>query len=79
MREEKTYVVDTYDELVEKMVEKPGFAKAMWCGCDECEAKIKADTGATIRCMPFEQEQLADTCLVCGEKADKMVYLAKAY
>jgi len=79
MREEKTYIVETYDEFKDKMNTKPGFAKAMWCGCDECEATIKADTGATIRCMPFEQEQLAETCLVCGEKADKMVYLAKAY
>lgn len=79
MRNEKTYVVDTYEELIEKMNSKPGFAKAMWCGCEECEAKIKADTGATIRCMPFEQEKLADTCLVCGKEADKMVYLAKAY
>lgn len=79
MREEKTYIVETYDELKYKMNTKPGFAKAMWCGCDECETTIKADTGATIRCMPFEQEQLAETCLVCGEKADKMVYLARAY
>jgi prolyl-tRNA synthetase len=61
------------------MTSKPGFAKAMWCGHEDCEAKIKADTGATIRCLPFDQEQLSDTCLVCGEKADKMVYLAKAY
>jgi len=79
MREEKTYLVDTYDTLKEKMISKPGFAKAMWCGHEACEARIKADTGATIRCLPFDQEQLSDTCLVCGEKADKMVYLAKAY
>lgn len=79
MREDKTYVVDTYTALIESMNNKPGFAKAMWCGEASCEAKIKEDTGATIRCMPFDQEKLSDQCLVCGEKADKMVYLARAY
>ncbi|MBN2795009.1 MAG: proline--tRNA ligase [Clostridia bacterium] len=79
MREEKTYTVKTYNALVESISEKQGFYKAMWCGCEACEAKIKEETGATIRCMPFEQEQLSETCIVCGEKADKMVYLAKAY
>lgn len=79
MREEKTYVVETYEDLIKKMTDQPGFAKAMWCGHEDCEGKIKTDTGATIRCLPFEQEKLAETCLVCGEKADKMVYLAKAY
>ena len=33
--------------------EKPGFVKAPWCGCRECEDKIKEDTGATTRCIPF--------------------------
>lgn len=79
MREEKTYNVTAYQDFVEKISSSPGFIKAMWCGHEECEAKIKTDTGATIRCMPFEQEQLSETCLVCGEKAEKMVYLAKAY
>jgi len=69
MREEKTYLVDTYDTLKEKMISKPGFAKAMWCGHEACEARIKADTGATIRCLPFDQEQLSDTCLVCVRKS----------
>ena len=38
-----------------------GFVKAMWCGNQECEDKIKEDTTATSRCMPFAQENLADT------------------
>ena len=38
--------------------ENPGFVKTMWCENDECEDKLKADTGATIRCIPFEQEHI---------------------
>ncbi len=79
MREEKTYVPSDYDEFTKNMEEKPGFAKVMWCGCEKCEEKIKEDTKATIRCIPFNQENLSDKCIVCGEKAEKMVYLAKAY
>jgi len=58
-----------------------GFVKAMWCGCRECEDAIKAETGATTRCMPFEpeQEHLSDVCVHCGKPAKKMMYFAKAY
>ncbi len=78
-RESKTSVAKTYDEFKQIVEEKGGFVKAMWCGDEECELKIKDDTGATSRCMPFEQEQLTDTCICCGKKADKMVYWGKAY
>ena len=61
------------------LVNKPGFVKAMWCGCQECEDKIKEVTGATSRCMPFEQETLSDKCVCCGKPAKKMVYWGKAY
>ena len=57
----------------------PGFVKAMWCGCQECEDKIKEQFAATSRCMPFEQETLSDTCVCCGKPAKKMVYWGKAY
>ena len=59
--------------------ENTGFVKAMWCGCRECEDKIKEDTGATSRCMPFAQETLSDKCVCCGKPATKMVYWGKAY
>ena len=51
----------------------------MWCGDQACEDRIKEETGATSRCMPFEQEVVGDVCVCCGEKADKLVYWAKAY
>jgi prolyl-tRNA synthetase len=79
MYEEKTSTVTNYDEFKEVIEAKPGFVKAMWCGETECEKKIKEDTNATIRCMPFEQEHLGDTCFCCGKKAKKMVLIAKAY
>ena len=61
------------------MIETPGFAKGMWCGEEECEAKIKEDTGVTIRCIPFVQENLGETCQFCGKPANHRVCLAKAY
>jgi prolyl-tRNA synthetase len=79
LREEKTYTAKTMEELSKIVDEKPGFVKAMWCGDRECEEKIKEMTGATSRCIPFEQEEISDTCICCGKKAKKMVYWGKAY
>lgn len=79
MRDEKTHVITDYEDFKEKMQNSPGFMKAMWCGDEACEEAIKAETGATIRCIPFEQETLSDTCPFCGKKAKHMVYLARAY
>ena len=78
-RETKTSSAADYDEFKHIIEEKGGFVKAMWCGDEACENKIKEDTGATSRCMPFEQEHIADTCVCCGKPADKMVYWGKAY
>lgn len=78
-RDAHTYEALDYDSFVKTINEKPGFVKAMWCGCRECEDKIKEDTGATSRCMPFKQEQLSDTCVCCGKPAVKMVYWGRAY
>ncbi len=71
--------VHTYDELKEVVNVKGGYAKMMWCGCEECENKIKEDTNATSRCMPFDQKPFMDTCPICGKKATKVVLFAKAY
>ncbi len=79
MRDEHTYYVKSFDELKEVMERRPGFVKAMWCEERECEDRIKAETGVTVRCIPFEQEKLGDTCPFCGKPAKKMAYFAKAY
>ena len=78
-RDEHTYTVKTWDEFVDTVNNKPGFIKAMWCGETECEENIKAETGATTRCMPFEQEEISDVCVCCGKPAKKMVYFGRAY
>ena len=78
-RESHTYVAKNYDEFKKIFAEKSGFVKAMWCGDRACEDKIKEDLSVTSRCMPFEQEQIADSCVCCGKPAKKMVYWGRAY
>ena len=77
--EEHTFTATDYEEFKKTIDEKPGFVKAMWCGDEACELKIKEDTTATSRCIPFEQEKISDTCVCCGKPAEKMVYWGKAY
>ncbi|MBE5818658.1 MAG: proline--tRNA ligase, partial [Clostridiales bacterium] len=78
-REEKTHTATSNEDLMDALNTKKGFIKAMWCGCPECEKKLKELTGATIRNMPFEQENISDTCALCGKPAKYMVYIARAY
>lgn len=79
IREQKTYVAVNMDEFKDIADNKPGFIKAMWCGDRECEDRIKEETGATSRCMPFVQEHIADKCVCCGKEAKHLVYWGKAY
>lgn len=78
-RDEHTTVALNYDEFKDAVENKQGFIKAMWCGDKACEDKVKEETTATSRCMPFEQEQLSDKCVCCGRTAKTMVYWGKAY
>ena len=78
-RDASTSVAKNMDELQQILDTRPGFVKAMWCGEQACEDLIKEKYAATSRCMPFEQEQLADTCICCGKPAKKMVYWGRAY
>lgn len=79
LRDTKTYVAHDFDEFKDGIENKKGFVKAMWCGETECELAIKEKTGATTRCMPFEQEDLGEVCVHCGKPAKKMVFFAKSY
>ncbi len=77
-REENSYQVDDYEEF-KRILEGPGgFLWAHWCGSAECEAKIKEETKATIRAIPF-QEQEGGRCIRCGESSMQRVVFAKAY
>ena len=81
--ESSIYDATDYDEFKKLIDEKPGFVRAMWCGEQECEDTIKADTTATSRCMPFEAQAedafISDKCICCGKKARHLVIWGKAY
>lgn len=78
-RDAHTYTAADMETFERIFNEKAGFVKAMWCGGQECEDVIKEKLSVTSRCMPFEQEQIADTCVCCGKPAKKMVYWGRAY
>ena len=69
----------TYDEFKDIAENKPGFIRAMWCGDQACEDKIKEETSVTSRCIPFAEEILSDKCVCCGKPAKHMLYWGKAY
>ena len=78
-RDKKTYTATDLDSFAKTLDETPGFIKAMWCGDRACEDAIKEKTGATSRCIPFEQEHISDHCICCGKPAKHMVYWGRAY
>ena len=77
--EAKTTIAHNLEEFQANINNEQGFIKAMWCGNAECEAKIKELTAAKSRCIPFEQEHIGETCVCCGNKADKMVIWGRQY
>ena len=66
-----------YEEL--KQVVQNGWALSYWCESKACEARVKEDTKATTRNIPFEQPEHGGTCIVCGQPSKRKVYFAKAY
>jgi prolyl-tRNA synthetase len=76
-REEHTYDPKDYNEF--KDVVDEGFAYSWWCGDAECEAQIKEDTKATLRCIPLEQESGQGKCIRCGEEANERAVFGRAY
>ncbi|MDE7293928.1 MAG: proline--tRNA ligase, partial [Oscillospiraceae bacterium] len=79
-RERRTYACTSMEEINDVLQKNgDGFIKAMWCGEEECEDKVKEATGVGSRCIPFEQEKLSETCVCCGKPAKCMVYFGKAY
>ncbi len=77
--ESKITTVQDYEHFQSALRAKGGFIKAAWCGKTTCEAKVKDETGATIRLIPFEKETTTAPCIVCGEKAEGIVYFARSY
>ncbi len=82
-REENTHRgITDYDEFRDAVESRGGFLYTGWCGSDECEAKVKEDTKATIRVIPFEESATGPApqrCVVCGGEAEKEAVWARAY
>ena len=79
-RTKRTYTCKDMDEIVKALeAGGDGFVKAMWCGDEACEDKVKEVTGVGSRCIPDEQEHISDTCVCCGKPAKCMVLWGKAY
>jgi prolyl-tRNA synthetase len=79
-REENTCEAATLEELNATISEKRGFVKAFWCGDTKCEEAVQAETGATIRCIPFDaREHGKGKCIKCGAESDIQALFAKAY
>ena len=76
-RKANTYDPKDYGELSE--VVQNGWAFSWWCGDAGCEAKVKEETKATMRCIPLEQPGGEGLCIVCGRPAKQKVYFARAY
>ncbi len=77
-RQRKTVSVDTYEEFKEK-IEDGVFILAHWDGTSETEAKIKEETKATIRCIPFEGDTTPGVCMVTGKPSARRVLFARSY
>ena len=78
-RTDSTRPAGSYAEFREKVESLGGFFEALWCRSPQCEAKIKEETKATIRCIPLEGQDQRGSCLYCGSPAGTRVYLARAY
>lgn len=76
---EHTADVDDWNTFVERVASNAGWNRMWWCGDEACEMKVKNDTRATIRCIPFEQPDGQGPCIVCSERSDQKVIMARAY
>jgi prolyl-tRNA synthetase len=78
-RETNTHHVDTYQQLKDGLDGDGGFFLAPWCGDATCEKQVNEETGATIRCIPFDSPDEAGSCIVCGAPSERRVLFARAY
>lgn len=76
-REANTSRPETYEEF--KKAVEDGFALAWWCGSGDCDNAIKAETKATNRCIPLDQEGGAGKCIYCGKESHEKAIFSKAY
>ena len=75
----RTYEAKDWEEFLSIANAGNGFIKAMWCESEECENKIKEETGIKSRCIPFDEAPIGDRCVCCGKPAKKLVYWGRQY
>ena len=78
-REENTHTLDDYEDFKKQIEEQSGFYNMYWCGSADCEQKVKEETKATIRVIPFEQDKEKGKCIVCRGESENRVIFARAY
>jgi prolyl-tRNA synthetase len=76
---ENTFKPADFESFKSIIQTKGGFLLAGWCGREQCESKIKEETGADIRVIPFNQNHKPATCIYCGQESKKAVIYARAY
>jgi prolyl-tRNA synthetase len=79
LRTSKTWKADSWEEFVDIVENRNGFALAHWDGSGETEEKIKEMTKATIRCIPLDAQEEAGSCILTGKPSSRRVVFAKAY
>ena len=75
----RTAEVESYEELAARVAANAGWSLAHWCGDAACEARVKAETKVTIRCIPRDLPADAGPCIVCGSSNERRVIFARAY
>src|SRR5262249_28430401 len=78
-RDSHIFEINDYAEFKKAMEKTVGFVLSFWCGSEECEAKIKEETAATIRVIPQNQPDAKKNCVFCGKPGRFQAYFAKAY
>lgn len=78
-REANTFSAATFDECRKIFDGEGGFVEAAWCGSAECEEKMKDETKATIRVLPFDQKEPSAPCVICNGQAKYSAVFAKSY
>ena len=74
-----TVDVADWETLAERVATNAGWNRVWWCGNAACETRIKVETKATIRCIPFDQPGGEGPCIVCGSSATERAIVARAY
>ncbi|MFM8315301.1 MAG: proline--tRNA ligase anticodon binding domain-containing protein, partial [Deltaproteobacteria bacterium] len=77
--EANTHIENSYSKFQERIETESGFYQMHWCGSDKCEAQVKEETKATIRCIPFTQIKESGKCIYCQSESNGRVIFARSY